>query len=212
MGGRGAERLAMGGTRLSPASGAVATVPRTTGTYRISRLGAETVRAFVLSALPPSNPPLVLDGPLASLQAEASTAVGKLDVAAALVPSAQWFLYGFVRQEAVVSSEIEGTQATLQDVVTDEATKHAERPDEVRDVCNYVDALSFARKEIASPKRLPLGTRLLCESHKRLMRGVRGADKMPGEIRRSQNWGGGTRPGNERFVPPPPEVVPERMA
>ncbi|MFO0875336.1 MAG: Fic family protein [Phycisphaerales bacterium] len=170
------------------------------------------MRAFVPAPLPPADPPLVLDDRLAALHAEALTAVGKLGVAGAMVPSAQWFLYGFVRKEAVVSSEIEGTQATLQDVVTFEATRQAERPDDVRDVCNYVDALTFARKEIASAKGLPLGTRLLCEAHKRLMRGVRGADKMPGEIRRSQNWIGGTRPGNARFVPPPPEVVPELMA
>ena len=186
-------------------------MPRTTGSYRVSSFGGETVRAFIPAALPPANPPLVLDGPLTALNAEASAAVGKLDVAAALVPNAQRFLYGFVRKEAVVSSEIEGTQATLQDVVTYEATKQAQHPDDVRDVCNYVDALTFARKEIASPKGLPLGTRLLCEAHRRLMRGVRGADKMPGEIRRSQNWIGGTRPGNAFFVPPPPEVVPELM-
>lgn len=190
-------------------------MPRTTGTYRVSRVGGaagEDVRAFVPAPLPPADPPLVLDDRLSALHAEALTAVGKLGVAGAMVPSAQWFLYGFVRKEAVVSSEIEGTQATLQDVVTFEATKQAERPDDVRDVCNYVDALTFARKEIASAKGLPLSTRLLCEAHKRLMRGVRGADKMPGEVRRSQNWIGGTRPGNARFVPPPPEVVPELMA
>lgn len=190
-------------------------MPRTTGTYRVSRVGGaggEDVRAFVPAPLPPADPPLVLDDRLSALHAEAVTAVGKLGVAGAMVPSAQWFLYGFVRKEAVVSSEIEGTQATLQDVVTFEATKQAERPDDVRDVCNYVDALTFARKEIASAKGLPLSTRLLCEAHKRLMRGVRGADKMPGEVRRSQNWIGGTRPGNARFVPPPPEVVSELMA
>lgn len=190
-------------------------MPRATGTYRVSTAegaGGENVRAFVPAPLPPADPPLVLDDRLTALHAEAVTAVGKLGVAGAMVPNAQWFLYGFVRKEAVVSSEIEGTQATLQDVVTFEATKQAERPDDVRDVCNYVDALTFARKEIASAKGLPLSTRLLCEAHKRLMRGVRGADKMPGEIRRSQNWIGGTRPGNARFVPPPPEVVPELMA
>jgi len=190
-------------------------MPRTTGTYQVSRAGGaggEDVRAFVPAPLPPADPPLVLDDRLAALHADALTAVGKLGVAGAMVPSAQWFLYGFVRKEAVVSSEIEGTQATLQDVVTFEATKQAERPDDVRDVCNYVDALTFARKEIASAKGLPLSTRLLCEAHKRLMRGVRGADKMPGEVRRSQNWIGGTRPGNARFVPPPPEVVSELMA
>lgn len=189
-------------------------MPRTTGTYWISKVGGgggEDVRAYVPAPLPPADPPLVLDDRLSALHAEAVTAVGKLDVAGAMVPSAQWFLYGFVRKEAVVSSEIEGTQATLQDVVTFEATKQAERPDDVRDVCNYVDALTFARREIASAKGLPLSARLLCEAHRRLMRGVRGAGRMPGEIRRSQNWIGGTRPGNARFVPPPPEVVPELM-
>ncbi len=185
---------------------------RTTGTYRILSVGGEDVRAFVPAPLPPAGPSLVIDDRLIALHAAALTAVGKLGVAGAMVPSAQWFLYGFVRKEAVISSEIEGTQATLQDVVTFEATKQAERPDDVRDVCNYVDALTFARKEIARVKGLPLSTRLLCEAHKRLMRGVRGADKRSGEVRRSQNWIGGTRPGNARFVPPPPEVVPALMA
>jgi hypothetical protein len=132
-----------------------------------------------------------------------------------MVPSPQWFLYGFVRKEALVSSEIEGTQATLQDVVTFEATRQAERPDDVRDVCNYVAALTYARAELAKPSGLPLSSRLLCEAHKRLMRGVRGvrgADKHPGEIRRSQNWIGGTRPGTARFVPPPPGDVLSLMA
>ena len=187
-------------------------MPRTTGTYRVTRVEKEEVRAFVPEPLPPANPPLVLDDGTAALHAEAVTAVGKLGVAGAMVPSAEWFLYGFVRKEAVVSSEIEGTQATLQDVVTFEATKQAERPDDVREVCNYVDALTYARGQIAKPKGLPISTRLLCGAHKRLMRGVRGADKQPGEIRCSQNWIGGTRPGNARFVPPPPEVVPELMA
>ncbi len=187
-------------------------MPRTTGTYRLTRAGNEEVRAFVPEPLPPKNPPLVLDEAMAALHAEAVAAVGQLGVAGAMVPSAEWFLYGFVRKEALVSSEIEGTQATLQDVVTYEATKQAERPDDVREICNYVDALTFAREQIAKPKGLPLSTRLLCEAHKRLMRGVRGADKQPGEIRRSQNWIGGTRPGNARFVPPPPEDVPALMA
>ena len=180
---------------------------RTTGTHHVTRGGNEEVRAFVPLPLPPANPPLALDEPLMTLHAEAVAAVGKLSVAGAMVPSPQWFIYGFVRKEAVVSSEIEGTQATLQDVVTYEATKRAERPDDVREVCNYVDALTYARAEIAKPKGLPLSSRLLCEAHKRLMRGVRGSDRQPGEIRRSQNWVGGTRPGNASFVPPPPEQV-----
>ncbi len=188
-------------------------MPRPSGTFRVtSTVGGETVRAFVPLSLPPINPPLHLSESLLALHAQALAAVGRLSVAGTMVPSAEYFIYGFVRKEALISSEIEGTQATLQDIFTFEATKHSDRPDDVREVCNYVDALTFARRQIASPKGLPLSTRLLCEAHKRLMRGVRGADKLPGQIRRSQNWIGGTRPGNARFVPPPPELVPELMA
>jgi Fic family protein len=187
-------------------------MPRATGTFRISTVGGEQVRAFLPAPLPPAQPPLVIDDRLAALHAEALAAIGRLAVAGAMVPSAPWFLYGFVRKEAVVSSEIEGTQATLQDVVTFEATRQAERPHDVREVCNYVDALNFAREQIASPAGLPLSTRLLCEAHKLLMRGVRGEGKLPGEVRRSQNWIGGTRPGNARFVPPPPDAVPDLLA
>src|SRR5262249_5298060 len=117
-----------------------------------------------------------------------------------------------VRKEAVISSQIEGTQATLRDVVTFEATKESPRHDDVEEVCNYVDAIKYARAQLANPKGLPLSIRLLCESHRRLMKGVRGADKAPGEIRRTQNWIGGTRPGNATFVPPPPAVVPDAVA
>ena len=115
-------------------------------------------------------------------------------------------------KEAVISSQIEGTQATLMDVVTYEATRKAECPAEVEEVCNYVEALTFARAEIAKPKGLPLSSRLLCEVHKRLMHGTRGADKEPGAIRTSQNWIGGSRPGNAQFVPPPAGAVPKALA
>jgi Fic family protein len=97
-------------------------------------------------------------------------------------------------------------------VLTFEATQKAKRPDDVREVCNYLDALAYARRELANPKGLPLSIRLLREAHKRLMRGARGADKLPGEIRSSQNWIGGTRPGNATFVPPPPDAVPDALA
>lgn len=185
---------------------------RTTGTYSTSSVAGEKVRAFVPRPLPPTNPPLVLDGALAQLHADAVAAIGRLDVAGAMVPSPDWFLYGFVRKEAVVSSQIEGTQATLQDVVVFEATRRSDRPADVEEVCNYVDAITYARKELANPKGLPLCGRLLCAVHKRLMKGVRGSDKQPGVVRTSQNWIGGTRPGNARFVPPPPDAVPEALA
>jgi Fic family protein len=185
---------------------------RATGTYRTTVVGNEKVRAFIPHPLPPKAPPLRVEGDLAGVYAEALAAIGQLAVAGTMVPSANWFLYGFVRKEAVISSQIEGTQATLMDVLTYEVTRKTERPAEVEEVCNYVDALTFARAEIARPKGLPLSTRLLCEVHKRLMHGTRGADKEPGAIRTSQNWIGGSRPGNARFVPPPAGAVPKALA
>jgi Fic family protein len=185
---------------------------RTTGQYQTTTAGGETVRAFVPHPLPPKQPALAIEGNLAALYAEAVAAVARLGVAGSMVPDADWFLYGFVRKEAVITSQIEGTQATLKDVLTFEATRKAERPDDVQEVCNYVEALAYARREIANPKGLPLTIRLLREAHKRLMRGERGADKLPGEIRTSQNWVGGTRPGNAVFVPPPPAVVPDALS
>jgi Fic family protein len=187
-------------------------MPRHTGLYRSTTCGGETVRAFVPFPLPPRGPELQFDDRLSKLLAEANTAVGKLADAADMVPSTDWFLYGFVRKEAVMTSQIEGTQATLREVLEFESTDKAERPEDVREVCNYVDALNYARREIRRPKGVPLSTRLLCAAHKRLMRGVRGADKLPGEIRSSQNWVGGTRPGNARFVPPPPDDARQALA
>lgn len=162
--------------------------------------------------LPPADPPLDLDRRLRELLSQAEAAVDRLAVAAAMVPNADWFLYGFVRKEAVVSSQIEGTQATLGDVLEFEATERSERLGDVQQVRNYVDALAYARREIARPKGLPLSIRLLNRVHKRLMRGVRGADKRPGEVRRTQNWVGGTRPGNATYVPPPADAVPEALS
>jgi Fic family protein len=185
---------------------------RVTGDYRLGYRGGETVRAFIPYPLPPQNPPLEMDAELTERLSAATGSLGRLAVAGQLIPSADWFLYGFVRKEAVISSQIEGTQATLQDVLAFEATQKSQRLADVEEVCNYVDALTYARREIARPKGLPLSTRLLCETHKRLMRGQRGSDKLPGEIRRSPNWISGSRPGNALFVPPPPEDVPQAMS
>jgi Fic family protein len=184
---------------------------RTTGTYDTSTTAGETVQAFVPHPLPPRNPALQTAGEIERLHAEALTGLARLEVAGRMVPSTNWFLYGFVRKEAVLSSQIEGTQATLRDVLTFEATKELHRPHDVAEVCNYVDAIHYARGELAKPKGLPLSIRLLCESHRRLMKGARGADKAPGEIRRTQNWIGGSRPGNATFVPPPPERVSDAL-
>ncbi len=184
---------------------------RVTGTSRTTAVGGEKVDAFIPNPLPPNDPPLLVTGDLARLHAEALAAIEKLAVAGTMVPSANWFLYGFVRKEAVISSQIEGTQATLMDVLTYEATKKADRPADVEEVCNYVDALAFARAEIARPKGLPLSMRLLCRTHKRLMHGTRGADKRPGTIRTTQNWIGGTCPGNAVYVPPPADAIPKTL-
>jgi Fic family protein len=184
---------------------------RETGTYTTTTLAGEAVRAFVPHPLPPARPPLALNAALVERLTAASAALDRLALAGAMVPSADWFLYGFVRKEAVLSSQIEGTQATLQDVLTYEATDQAQRLDDVREVCNYVAALTYARQQLATPRGLPLSVRLICEAHRRLMKGTRGASKQPGHLRRSQNWIGGTRPGNARFVPPPPEAVSTAM-
>ena len=185
---------------------------RVTGSYQSVTVGSETVNAFVPHPLPPANPPLVIEGDLAGLHDKALAAIGRLAVAGALVPSTNWFLYGFVRKEAVISSQIEGTQATLMDVLAFEATHKAERPADVEEVCNYLDALAAARAEIGKPDGLPLCMRVLCAAHERLMRGTRGAEKQPGVIRTSQNWIGGSRPGNALFVPPPHQAVPHALA
>ena len=185
---------------------------RRTGRYRITSTVGEEVRAFVPDPLPPADPPLAMDASIASSHAGALAALSRLAVAGAMVPDTEWFLYGFVRKEAVITSQIEGTQATLPDVVTYEATNHSERPDDVEEVCNYVDALAHARRQLADQNGLPLSVRLLRDAHRILMRGARGSDKLPGEVRRSQNWIGGSRPGSARFVPPPPEDVPDALA
>ncbi len=184
---------------------------RITGEYRIAGRGEEAVRSFLPFPLPPRDPPLAAAAGREQLSA-ALAALSRLEVAGHLVPSADWFLYGFVRKEAVISAQIEGTQATLQDVLQYEATRRTERLEDVEEVCNYVAALSYSRREIKRSGGLPLSTRLLCEAHRRLMSGVRGTHMSPGEIRRSQNWIGGTRPGNARFVPPQPEEVPAAMS
>ena len=181
---------------------------RKTGEFRRSTVAGETVDAFVPGALPPAAPSLALDGDLAQVLARAEHAVARLDLAGEMVPSLDWFIYAFVRKEAVVSSQIEGTEATLEDLLNFEATPEGTKPGaDIEEVCNYLDALSWARRELARPKGLPLSMRLVHGVHRRLMRGVRGAAKQPGEVRRTQNWVGGARPALATYVPPPPQEV-----
>lgn len=181
---------------------------RVTGRKLTQTIGGEVVAPFVPEPLPPRKPSLAMDEKRTALLARAERNLARLEVAGEMVPSLDWFIYAFVRKEAVISSQIEGTQATLVDLLEYEAEKEVRGPNEdVREVCNYLDALRYTRAQLASPKGLPLSMRLLHEAHKRLLRGVRDADKQPGDVRRSQNWIGGTRPGNANFVPPPPEDV-----
>jgi Fic family protein len=179
---------------------------RDTGKYIRTSVAGEEVRAFVPHPLPPARPPFEMSPELVEGLRAAEECLRRLDLAAELVPSVDWFIYGFVRKEAVVTSQIEGTQATLVDLLDYEARadEEAQPSPDVEEVCNYLEALKFAREELRRPDGLPISIRLLNACHARLMQGARGGSKQPGEVRRSQNWVGGTRPGNAAFVPPPP--------
>ena len=184
---------------------------RTTGQYERTLAGSEEVLAFVPFTLPPREPVLTIDDRIGDRLRAAEHALARLDLAGEMVPSLDWFLYAFVRKEAVISSQIEGTQATLIDLLTFEA-KHETVPDaDVEEVCNYLEALSYARAQLANANGLPLSMRLLNETHRQLMNGERGSTREPGEVRRSQNWIGGSRPGNAAYVPPPVLLLPDLL-
>ena len=186
---------------------------RVTGRTLERIVGGEEVATFIPDPLPPQEPPLEMDSKRAALLARAEQALARLEVAGEMVPSLDWFIYAFVRKEAVVSSQIEGTQATLIDLLEYEAEEDERAAvEDVREVCNYLDAVKYARAQLKNPKGLPLSMRMLNEAHRRLTRGVRGANKQPGEVRRSQNWIGGTRPGTAVFVPSPPEELPALLS
>ena len=181
---------------------------RVTGRYENTLAGSTVVPAFIPFTLPPRDPALIVGDRIAGRLVLAEQALTRLDVAGAMVPSLDWFLYAFVRKEAVISSQIEGTQATLVDLLNFETEQDGSPGADLEEICNYLDAIGFARAERANSLGLPLSIRLLNGAHLRLMRGVRGMNKQPGEIRRSQNWIGGTRPGNAAFVPAPPLMLP----
>ncbi|MCP4198889.1 MAG: Fic family protein [Proteobacteria bacterium] len=186
---------------------------RKTGKYDKTIVAGEEIAAFVPSPLPPGNPHLRIDEEVSELLLKAENALSRLALASEMVPSMEWFIYGSVRKEAVVSSQIEGTQATLMDLLAFEVEGNDKNQSAaIEEICNYLDALSFARAELGRKDGLPLSIRLLNQIHQRLMKGVRGADKQPGEVRKSQNWIGGTRPGNAAFVPPPPNALPDLLS
>ena len=178
---------------------------RITGIYETSSAGGESVRAFVPLPLPP-EPELDLGGQRLQLLEQATLAVGRLDSVSTLLPNPQLFLYAYVRREAVLSSQIEGTQSSLSDLLLFESDEAPGVPlDDVQEVSNYVAALEHGMTRLRGG--FPLCNRLLREMHEHLMRKGRGSKKEPGEFRRSQNWIGGTRPANAHFVPPPPLQV-----
>ena len=177
--------------------------------YVVSTLSGERVRAFVPPPLPPGSQELDLTS-LQTLLAEANQAVGRLDGMTSALPDLKLFLYSYVRKEAVLSSQIEGTQSSLSDLLLYE---NAETPgvplDDVQEVSNYVAALNHGLKRMRDG--FPLSLRLIREIHEVLLSKGRGSHAQPGQFRRSQNWIGGSRPGNAAYVPPPPEYVMECM-
>ena len=181
-----------------------------TGNYSTTTVGGESVRAYLPNPLPPA-PPLDISGLRQRLLERATLAVGRLDSVSALLPDPHLFLYAYVRREAVLSSQIEGTQSSLSDLLLFELEEVPGAPfDDVVEVSNYIAALEHGMARLK--EGFPLSNRLLREMHAHLMSRGRGSDKAPGEFRRSQNWIGGTRPGNARFVPPPPQEVEQCMS
>jgi Fic family protein len=169
--------------------------------------GPEPFRCFIPAPLPP-KPPIEFTPALQGLVERASRALGRLDGVVGRLPDPALLLYTYVRKEAVLSSQIEGTQSSLSDLLLFENKEAPGVPaDDVREVSNYVAALEHGMKRLKGG--FPLSLRLMREIHAELMKGARGGNKGPGEFRRSQNWLGGSRPGNAVYVPPPPhEVLP----
>jgi len=183
---------------------------RSSGSYvPVSTTGA-LARAFVPAPLPP-QPPLAIDSPLRLQLDRSLLALGRLDSIATLLPNPDLFLYSYVRKEAVVSSQIEGTQSSLSDLLLFEIAAAPGVPfDDVVEVSNYVAALEHGLARIK--EGFPLSNRLIREMHEILMRRGRGSEKQPGEFRRVQNWLGGATPADAIFVPPPADRVPDCMA
>lgn len=180
---------------------------RKVGEYVTQTAAGESYNAYLPTPLPP-DPPLVLDTELLQRMDQANRALGRLDGISQVWPNSSHFLnqllYQYVRKEAVLSSQIEGTQSSLSDLLLYELEETPGVPlDDVQEVSSYVAALTHGLTRLR--EGFPLSLRLLREIHGILLAQGRGADKTPGEFRRSQNWLGGSRPGNAVFVPPPPE-------
>ncbi|MCB9708799.1 MAG: Fic family protein [Myxococcales bacterium] len=189
-------------------------MPRKTGEYQQTRFDSESVLAFIPYPLPPQEPALIVNDEMLALLHAAEKSLARLETATTMIPSPELFIYAFVRKEAVISSQVEGTQATLVDIFNYEADAWSPQRnlEDVQDVCNYLDALKYAFAQLDSAKGLPVSMRLLNETHKRLLKGTRGEHKQPGQIRTSQNWIGGSRPGNATYVPPPPSALGDALS
>lgn len=170
-------------------------------------IAGERYKAYIPKPLPPS-PPLDLSH-LYPLLDKANTAIGRLDGMSMVLPDADLFLYMYTRKEAVLSSQIEGTQTSFSDFLlfeNDEAPRA--KKDDLTEVSCYVNAMNYGLERL---EFFPLSLRLIREIHKILMNNAKGDDKLPGEFRSSQNWIGGSSPGNAHFVPPPPEYLIETL-
>ena len=175
------------------------------GIYDILKIGGEEVRAFIPNELPLKQP-LQIDAELARKLDNALVSLGRLDSISEILPDSSLFLYMYVRKEAVLSSMIEGTQSSISDLLVYELEGIPGVPvDDAMEVSNYVKALEYGVKRI--DEGFPVSSRLFKEIHNILLSKGRGSTKEPGQYRTSQNWIGGTRPGNAVFVPPPPNMV-----
>ena len=180
---------------------------RTTGEFVTTTVGGEMVRAFVPAPLPP-EPPIDMTGELNASLEKANHALGRLDGIGQVLPNINLFLYQYVRKEALLSSQIEGTQSSFTDLLLYETAAVPGVPvEDVEEVSNYIAALQHGLQRLR--EGFPLSLRLIREIHEILLRGGQGATKRPGEFRTSQNWLGGNRPGNAVFVPPPPDRLME---
>src|ERR1035441_847928 len=174
------------------------------GSYITNDVGGQVVRAYLPPPLPP-NPAVRFDE-FQLLFEQANQSLGRLDGLASVLPDLGLFIYAYVRKEVVLSSQIEGTQSSLSDLLLFENDEAPGVPiQDVQEVSNYVAAMNHGLERMRSG--FPLSLRLICEIHDVLLSKGRGSEKQPGEFRKSQNWIGGTRPGNASFVPPPPELV-----
>ena len=183
---------------------------RRTGTFEITAVAGERVRAFIPAPLPPA-PAITFQGDLQIDLERATLALGRLDGVSALLPDHTLFLYSYVRKEAVLSSQIEGTQSSLSDLLLFELEEAPGVPlGDVTEVSNYVSALEHGVRRVRGG--FPLSSRLLREIHAVLLSRGRGSGKQPGEFRKTQNWIGGSRPGNAAFVPPPHTAIAGSMS